>query len=672
MTQQEKYDILTQDFLERDGHFVSQRTTDRLGWEDTLPQDSAYSAVILKPKNDEELFRNAVKIARQMIVSMNSPFKISVKVNADGSYTDSHTVYLESKVLDDKALDLGKRLDVFVGLAIHEGSHLLYTDFDVPKQKKPGRLLHHIWNILEDEYIERTLGQENPGLVNFLKSVKYYYFDKFLEQIEEKELSSGEKLLNTILTMVRYPASMNKEWIMEFADELLEVRKILTPYPSSTIECYECAEKILDIVKNYIEEMPEDLLDLLQQLLGNESQGDRDGESQENQSNGKNQGGGKGKKQIIVMVQNENQDDDNSSDGENSDGQGDGQGNGQGTGPKGESRNNKGNGKGQKKTVKLTPEQMEKILEKVLKGLDDLAKDAERPMKNPLKKEDMCEAAKRNNQVLARECEGQLEIGQTQGVCLYDRPECKTAYEESRKRVAPFISAIRKALSEHGVDFTYNLPGMRTGMLDTNRLAEIRQGVQNVYIRQNRVKTDKINVALVIDESGSMDGFRSALARDTAVLINEAVAGLQTVNLFVYGYTSGYDSDVAIHKYHEAGERESKYKIGSISSYGGTPTGEAIMECVHRIRRRSQDKTLLFVVSDGFPNSERYVKTAVNDVEKKNTKVIGVTINSMSLSEQQMKQMYNQYIVIDDVRQLAMRLGNIVKKTIMKTSKKSA
>ena len=69
LTREEKLDLLSKDFLERDNdHFVRVRKSGRLGWEDTLPADSAYSSVLVNPRNDEDLLKKAYRLAGQMIV----------------------------------------------------------------------------------------------------------------------------------------------------------------------------------------------------------------------------------------------------------------------------------------------------------------------------------------------------------------------------------------------------------------------------------------------------------------------------------------------------------------------------------------------------------------------------------------------------------------------------
>ena len=58
LTTEQKVQILTQDFLERDSEtFVQIRKDGRLGWENTLESDSAYSDYVLHPESEEDLIK---------------------------------------------------------------------------------------------------------------------------------------------------------------------------------------------------------------------------------------------------------------------------------------------------------------------------------------------------------------------------------------------------------------------------------------------------------------------------------------------------------------------------------------------------------------------------------------------------------------------------------------
>ena len=280
----------------------------------------------------------------------------------------------------------------------------------------------------------------------------------------------------------------------------------------------------------------------------------------------------------------------------------------------------------------------------------------------------MSRAARQDGALLAKECDGELEIGTQQNTVIIKAESNKDSYERSLARVRRYIPATAKALKSNSTDYRHEMTGMRSGRLDTRKLAEARQGVQTVYIRKREVKADKVNAVLLLDESGSMSGQREQMTRDAAILINEACKTIDNVNLFIYGYTC--ESRNILFSYREGDDRYDRYALGSISSYNGTPTGTAIRETVGRVSRRNREKTLLFVLSDGAAaGGADSVKKAVNEARQKGFTTIGISIAS-SLGEEQLRRMYDHYLEMWNIQDLAKGLAAVVKKAIIQTTKK--
>ena len=624
LTREEKLDLLSKDFLERDGdHFVRIRRSGRLGWEDTLPADSAYSSVLVNPRNDEDLLKKAYRLAGQMIVAMDTPFKVAVRIDATRSCTDSHSVFVASKVLDDRSLPVGKRLDVFLGLTVHEGSHLLYTDFTrLPEAEN--EVVHSLQNVLEDERIERELGERKPGLANFLKSAKQYHFGRYEEEMGKKEeevrLGAFARLFNAVFSIVRYPSSLDMDDAAEQKDDTAE--------------------------------------DTGQE---GESDGEASGGSGTGQGGSSGTEGEKGK--------------------ESKSGGASGKGfprsgcpqRGDGTkeagteaGPSGREGNAPGDAPGGH-GGEMTDEEIRRLFGEIEDAVKELTSDPAGPGTNPLGEDDMAEAARKDGALLAKECEGLLERGEREGTVVIRPEENADAYSDSLSRVRRFIPAVAQALRCNSTEYAYTLTGMRSGLLDTNKLGEAKQGVQTVYVRKGEVRSEKVSVALVIDESGSMCGIRERLARDTAVLVNEAVGKIPNVGLYIYGYTSAGGKNV-IRNYREGNVPGRANGIGSVGSFGGTPTAAAILEAASRIRRRTSERALMFIVSDGCAEGgARAVREAADEVRRDGFTPVGISIAS-SLPADELRRMYDSYIVMDDVVSLASSLGKIVKKAVLRAA----
>ena len=602
MTSSQKIEVLTKDFLERDGdHFVRIRKSGRLGWESTLPEDGAYSEYMLHPDTQEDLIRNAYKVASDMITVMDAPFKVNIAITPDSSCTDAQTVWVATKVFDDPDLATGKKLDTFVGLAVHEGCHLLYTKFEEGR-KCSNQIVHSLQNIIEDERIERECGESKPGLANFLKASKYYYFDKYREDMVKAGQMDGldtfKRLMNTILSYVRYPKALDPDDLQEFADVMLKVREILLPYPASTAESTSAAEKIYEVMKDFMQQQ--------QQKQASAGSGSGD-ESQET---------------------------------------------GPGSGAEGSGENSGTDAQ----------EKMEKSFSGMKQALDNIVSDP----RNGLGESDQSETVKEDGGRVGMVCEGRLEKGSIKGTYIEKGTENRDIYQESLSRVKPYIPAVSRVLKCSSTQYKLSLRGMRSGVLDTGKIAEAFQGVPTVYMREGEVKVERISVCILIDESGSMWGSGETAARDTAVLLNEALGSVPNVDLYIYGHTASR-STTNLFVYRERNFHR-KYVLGSTDSRAGNHDSIAIREACARVRKSTTEKCLFFMISDGAPNeSTDMVRKAVQDVEKDGFSVVAISIDPYY----DPSTMYSHNVNLTDMSTLAIDLGKIVKKAIMDNTAKS-
>ena len=139
-------------------------------------------------------YRRAVSNFVNIVTGDNVPVKFS---NTD-SYTDGKTVWIAAK-LDDKNFDAN------VGLALHEGSHIKYSDFDVLKglsdrvDKRYGKVddrwgnkyapqelkmaVKNIINYIEDRRIDTLVYRSAPGYQGYYQSMyKKYFYSKVIDK----------------------------------------------------------------------------------------------------------------------------------------------------------------------------------------------------------------------------------------------------------------------------------------------------------------------------------------------------------------------------------------------------------------------------------------------------------------------------------------------------------
>ena len=607
MSLEQMIQTLKEDFLDRDQTtFVKIRRTGRLGWESSIPEGTPYSDYMLSPASDEELIKNSYSLAEDMIKVMDTPFKVRVRISPDGSRTDGKTVWVATEVFDDVDLPIGNRIDTFLGLTIHEGCHLLYTDFGAYKGLT-NRIVKFLENLLEDERIERVLGEQKPGLANFLKASKYYYFDRYVQKMsqnpDQQQLDTFARLLNCIISLVRYPKTVNEADLAEFAETLMQVRPLLTPYPESTQQCIEVAEKIYEIIKDYLNE-EEKQKQKQQQKESESGEGDpQDGQPQP----------ASGKKMTSKQIS------------------------------------------------KKVEQDMNDVFDSIKEALESLTGD---PEKSNITFDSQSQTVKADRNLVGKICEGRAERGTQKGSVVMKAMPVMDKYNDSLSRVRKYIPAISKSLRCSSMEYKLIHRGMRSGMLDTGKIAEAFQGVPTVYMREGQVKSDRIAVCILIDESGSMYGEGETAARDTAVLLNEAIGTLQNVDLYIYGHST--DGGTALYIYRENSYRP-KYALGGTDSRWGNNDGTAIREAAARVRKYTKENVLFFMISDGAPNeSVEEVRQAVLDVEKQGFAIVAVSIEP----QYDPSLMYHRNVNLSDMSRLAVDLGKMVKKAIEDNTKR--
>lgn len=603
-------DGLLDDWFERDGEtFLKIRKKGRLGWEKTLSEGDSYSAYLLEAPTQADLIKRAYTLAKEMLIVMDPPFKVNVKITtgAEGSsYTTGKDVCVNTAMFDDAELSVGEKLDTFLGVTIHEGCHLLYTDFKVLSTITL-KIVHHIFNILEDERIEELCGEYKPGLANFLEKSKYYYFDQYyldyvVPKEKKSELTPFDRLMNCFLHIIRYPKYLKEEEVIEFGHYLLEVKKVVLPYPTSTEETLRTAYKVFEIFKDFYTDIERE-----------RSESDSTGESSDSD---------------------------------------------------------------------LAEKAMKKLLEDAEEAATALEKVAGTSSTAPagvgggLKKGDLSAEVRKDRELLGEVCEGKVELGSSEDSFFSKMSDSPTLYKESLQRVRRYIPAISKILKGHCKEYKLTHRSMRSGVLDTNKLAEAYQGVPTVYLREGEVKTDKVAVCILIDESGSMSGERIKAARDTAVLINEAIGQVHNVELFIYGHSGDmkrtYSTELYV--YREKGYNP-KFSIGSVKARSQNRDGIAIIETAKRVRRQTKNPVLFFILSDGEPCAGRYcgtsamrhVKECVAKTERMGFSVIQVCINH----SYDPGAMFNNYVVMDNMNTLAVELGKAIKKAAMTAAKET-
>lgn len=648
--------VLGEDFLGRDSSFVHQRSDGRIGWDAALPEEGVFSSFVFRSGlSREDLLKKAYSIARETLIAMDLPYPVRICINnSKRNCTDFKNIYVMTNMFEDESVTPGQAADIFTGLAIHEGCHVLWTSRKAPE--RCSRLAHALCNIIEDERIERLLGDRMPGYANFLKTVKYYMFGKAVGHIpEEGACDRMTRLFNAILSVVRYPAALSGEDVDDFGETLVKVRDILTPYPDSTAKAYKAAEEIEKLIREKAEEEEQPKGDGTPDPDGDSDQDGGAGEPSASSGNTDSDktASGKGKPGKKSSAK-----DDGTKDGEP------------------EKGGTSHGGKPSEEDIRAVLDALSEIAEKLSSDGGDLSD------------EQMCGEARDGEEVIQDICEGNVERG-TKGNAFSMKPETAAEshsrslsvnrYRESYDRIKRFIPAVRRILKDNSTVLRWTEKGCREGRLDVGKLAEAFQGSDAVYLREHEVKAGRIAVCLLVDESGSMsisynEMDRITYARDAAILLSEALGAIPNVDLYIYGHTADTVSEgsVEIITYRDSRKRE-KEALGYVEARANNADGMAIREVAAAVRRQTREKCLLFVISDGAPAAVAYsrskdgvadTRSAVKEVTRHGFIPMQIAIDS----SYEPNTMFDNFIKMTDLDSLPSQLGNMVKKAVLKVT----
>ena len=239
-------------------------------------------------------------------------------------------------------------------------------------------------------------------------------------------------------------------------------------------------------------------------------------------------------------------------------------------------------------------------------------------------------------------------------------------------------SVLANLFSRKCKDYAFAMKSMRSGRLDTNKIAEAKQNVPTIYERFGEVKTNKLNIGVLVDESGSMGGDKIEKARQAAIFMYEVFKKVPDVRMYMYGHTADAGSgctygDCIMRIYGEHGKTSNGFALGSISARYNNRDGDAILAAAKRIRSMNSDPCLLFVISDGAPHAKNYYdKAAIADTRKKVTQAqaLGFQVIQIAIEEEvPSEEMFDYSIKMTDIKNLPNDLIAYVSKRVDKLIK---
>lgn len=597
-----------------------------------MDKDESYSSYLTGGmRSVPHLINNARTIAQKIVDSMcNIPVKVTVG-NSTSFTTKERHINVATDYFDDNDLSTNQKTDILIGLSIHEASHVNNSDLSVEKDLRStynkGQILHlamNIWNIIEDERIEMITGEDRPGYADFLGETKKYYFDKKVKERPQVENSPETEqkvavFINDLIKLIRFPAALSDEDIINDYELLAKAKDILTPFPASSNDVIKATVKIIDLIRDIIkEEMKK------QQEQNNQTNSSQPGQNQSSQG------------QSQSSQTNDKQNEHKSSSSENSE----------------EQKQSQSTGKQDNKTKSSSNNPSKEAVDNLLSQvLDSKAVKKEISKMDSLQTKENAQQLSDNGSYLV--ANGLEAPDKLKEVKVYSNTLDKERYFIFKKQIQKHIPALKKAMRLQTIDKEYNIEGQQTGKINSHKLSHVAAGNFNIFTKMGEERYDASNVCLLIDESGSMNGKKNDAAILTAVLIQETLQTNPKTILSVFGYSNQFYNYIEANK----GAKES---LAKISSRGSTPTGDAMLIAAKKIRNHNKKPCLMIVITDGVPNDSSKVINAEKTLSKDGFVIIGVGIERATNVET----IFKNSIVLNDLSELATNIGKLIKQNL--------
>ena len=511
--------IYNSDWFGRNSDFTRQGK-DRLFWES---DNEAYSSFLypgtqekinLMVSDDAKMTSELQKLVKRFALAAS----IKASCKSSGSYTNGKQIVISSNIED---ITPKKKLDVMIGLALHEISHCLYTEFSALKNKND--IQKALINIIEDELIETQLGMTYPGYANFFKAVKYHMFDKLgHENLLKKANSELEQIMTLFLYIVRYP-----KYVCEVDKKIMKTYEELFTKIKNILDSHGClSENIVGKVTGNSVGAASDIYELLKKYID---------ENQDNQSGENGEG--------------ESSEGDESSEGEGSEGD---------ESSEGESSEKSSKSKSfSDQEREFSSSEINEAIKKIQESCDA---GTNPPIDNNIRTE--VEAMLRTEQSTKKAARLWRNNGRASSL--------------NKKQIEAEASKFSKIIRNISVNnvatkaVTVVNRFLRNGNLDSRLLASAIQGVPTVYqqrICKNVKKNEpKFAIVLTLDESGSINELQRRIFVTYCTAFMKAFEKDANIEVYVYGhadYLRCYyskkkkDLDLLYSNYSECGQCES-------------------------------------------------------------------------------------------------------------------
>ena len=242
-------------------------------------------------------------------------------------------------------------------------------------------------------------------------------------------------------------------------------------------------------------------------------------------------------------------------------------------------------------------------------------------------------------------------------------------YAAASAAMANSVAALRSIFSIRRNSLKTTQHNLKTGFIDRRSLHKAPFD-PHIFKMSSTKMAEGIDIALLIDESGSTSGSVSRTLREICVLFANALSGVPKVRLRVYGHSTSLSGREAMAMFEYYDSKNPKLRnltrLGNTGSRGSNYDGFAIQWVADKFADSNYESKWLLVMSDGAPNGGhgyydlsaiRHTSGSVQYVEKKGINVVGIGV----AARVPLHKLYTHYIdysdkLLDDVRKLIIKI----------------
>jgi len=648
--------------------------------------------IIVDTMNDvEKKSHNLYKLASSKraisnFVNIVTNESIPVIFNTRGnSYTDGKTVVIGANVVEPKDFD------VAVGLALHEGSHIKLSDFNllsdiynlVPDYIKDGAIkkgfnntistIKDLWNYVEDRRIDQFVFNSAPGYRDYYRAMYDKYFN---DKLIDKALLSDEYTEENIESyMFRIINLHNKNTDLSKLKGLREIYKLVG---LNTISRLKSSEDSFKVALQMFQVILKNLNNIIDDNQGGSGDGSSDDQELTDNYNGSSDMSG----------DMDSQDMDGTSMNSDFEGQG---------GESSDSDDDNNSKQSQPKT-ELSDRQKDLLKKKMEKQRKFM--DGEISKKSVSKKDqETIEALNESGSEVTTVGNGYDENGWgrvSKGTeCIVVKKLTKNLFENEtfpmtqnnywnsengpvkmyyQSQVDEGIklgTILGKKLQVRGEDRTTVFNRQKVGRIDKRMISSLGFGNENVFQFSEIDSYKKANLHVSIDASGSMGGSKWEQTMVNVVALCKAVDMIQNLTIQVSFRTTSQNTPYIVMAYDSRVDKFSKVKqmFGGLGPGGTTPEGLCFEAIMKNFLPPNNDLDSYFLnLSDGDPyfagrsfyysgdTAAEHTKKQVKMIESMGIKTLAYFIGddySYGSTLDRFKKMYGKGASMIDVRNVS-------------------